>query len=139
MEPFRVRIAVRGYEVDPRGHLNQAVYVQYAEHVRWEQLAAAGISHDALIAAGIGPVVLETTIRYLAELLVGDEVDVTCEFEWAGSRTFRIRQDFLRPDGTGVAELTSVGGMLDLSQRRLVPDPADRLRTLASEPTRLGL
>lgn len=26
--PFQVRIAVRGYEVDAQGHLNQAVYLQ---------------------------------------------------------------------------------------------------------------
>jgi acyl-CoA thioester hydrolase len=138
MEPFRVRVAVRGYEVDPRGHLNQAVYVQYAEHARWELLAAAGISHDALAAAGIGPVVLETRIQYLAELLVGDEVDVTCEFVWGGGKTFRVRQDFLRPDGTRVAKLTAVGGILDLARRRLVEEPGNRLGALATEPARLG-
>lgn len=139
MEPFRVRIAVRGYEVDPRGHLNQAVYVQYAEHVRWELLAAAGISHDALLEAGIGPVVLETTIRYLAELRVGNQVDVSCEFVWAGGKTFQVRQEFVRPDGTRAAELTSVGGILDLSRRRLVEEPGERLGAVATEPARLGL
>jgi acyl-CoA thioester hydrolase len=144
VEPFRVRITVRGYELDPQGHVNQAVYLQYAEHARWECLRGAGVTVDRLISHGIGPVALENTIRYLAELRGGDEVDVGCEFEWAGpagarARTFRVTQDFRRPDGTPVAELTGVAGMLDLTGRRLVTDPAARLRSIASSPERLGL
>lgn len=42
-QPFSVRIAVREYELDTRGHLNQAVYLQYGEHALWEVLLAAGI------------------------------------------------------------------------------------------------
>lgn len=139
MEPFRVRIAVRGYELDPQGHVNQAVYLQYAEHARWELLRAAGIGPDTLLAAGVGPAALENTIRYRAELRGGDEVDVGCEFQWSTRRTFRVDQEFRRPDGTLVAELTGVAGMLDLARRKLVADPAEQLRALASVPEVLGL
>jgi len=138
MEPFRVRVGVRGYELDPQGHVNQAVYLQYAEHARWEHLLATGITQQALAVAGVGPVVLESTIRYLAELRHGDEVDVTCEFTWSGGKTFRIHQDLLRPDGTQVAEITAVAGVLDLTRRRLVEDPLGRLRSLATAPELLG-
>lgn len=139
MEPFRVRVAVRGYEVDPRGHLNQAVYLQYAEHARWECLRAAGISHDAMLATGVGPAALENHIRYLAELRVGDEVEVTVEFEWGVRKAFRIRQEFCKPDGTLAAELTGVGGLLDLTERRLLADPVGFFRKLARDPSVLGL
>lgn len=40
---FSVDVTVRGYELDTQGHLNQAVYLQYAEHARWELLRAAGL------------------------------------------------------------------------------------------------
>jgi acyl-CoA thioester hydrolase len=139
MEPFRVRVTVRGYEIDARGHLNQAVYLQYAEHARWECLCAAGIPHDALTANGVGPAALENTIRYRAELHAGDEVDVSCQFEWGGGKTFRVVQDFVRPEGIVAAELRGVAGMLDLQRRRLVDDPAGHLRALATEPALLGL
>ncbi|WP_446220376.1 acyl-CoA thioesterase [Micromonospora sp. IBHARD004] len=138
-QPFRVRIAVRGYELDIQGHVNQAVYLQYAEHARWECLRAAGLHPDALRAAGVGPVQLECTIRYLRELRAGDEVDVSCGFVWGGGRTFRMEQEYVRVDGTPVAQLTGVGGVLDLQTRRLVADPAERFRSLASSPTHLGL
>jgi acyl-CoA thioester hydrolase len=136
---FRVQIIVRGYELDTQGHLNQAVYLQYAEHARWEYLRTAGISQAALIASGVGPVQLEATVRYLRELRGGDEVDVSCTFVWGSGKTFRVQQDYVRADGTRIAELTGVAGMLDLRARRLVPDPAERFRLLASTPAVLGL
>ncbi|HEV7896823.1 MAG TPA: acyl-CoA thioesterase [Planosporangium sp.] len=137
--PFSVRIAVRGYELDTQGHLNSAVYHQYAEHARWEYLKAGGVTVDKLLRSGVGPVQLEATIKFLRELRGGDEVDVTCEFVWSEGKTFRFEQEFVRPDGTRCASLTSVGGMLDLTERRLVADPGGHLRGLADDPAVFGL
>jgi acyl-CoA thioester hydrolase len=139
VEPYLVRLAVRGYELDARGHVNHAVYLQWAEHARWECLHAAGISYDVLTSSGVGPAALENTIRYHAELRAGDEVDVSCQFEPLGTKTFQVVQRFTRPDGSLVAELTGVVGMLDLQQRRLIPDPLKHLAELATEPAVLGL
>jgi acyl-CoA thioester hydrolase len=133
-ELFQVRVGVRGYELDIQGHLNQAVYLQYAEHARWEFLRAAGVTPDRMQAARRGPVVLETTIRYRSELRAGDEVDVTCAFEWGGGKTFRLLQEFRKTDGTLAAEVTAVGGVLDLDARRLVADPGAELTKLADHP-----
>ncbi|MFI8192664.1 acyl-CoA thioesterase [Streptomyces sp. NPDC085946] len=138
-EPFSVPVTVRGYETDVQGHLNQAVYLNYAEHARWSLLRAAGISQSALIARGVGPVALETTIRYLRELLAGDEVEVTCAFEWGEGKTFRIHQTIRKADGTVAAEITAVGGLIDLTARKLVPRPRERFGELASDPAVFGL
>ncbi len=138
-EPFSVRVTVRGYETDVQGHLNQSVYINYAEHARWSLLQAAGISQAGLIGKGVGPVALETTIRYKRELLAGDEVDVTCAFEWSGGKTFRIEQIVRKTDGTVAAELTAVGGLLDLKERRMVANPQDYFKELATDPSLFGL
>ncbi|BCB75444.1 acyl-CoA thioesterase [Phytohabitans flavus] len=131
---FQVRVAVRGYELDIQGHLNQAVYLQYAEHARWEYLRAAGVTPAKLQASRSGPVVLETTIRYLSELRAGDEVDVSCAFEWGGGKTFKLHQEIRKTDGTLAAEVTAVGGVLDLDLRRLIADPGAHLRKIADNP-----
>jgi acyl-CoA thioester hydrolase len=136
---FSVRLKVRGYELDTQGHLNWAEYLHYAEHARWECLSAAGITQDALIASGFGPVVLEVSVRYKRELRGGDEVDVTCAFEFEGGKIFRIVQDFNRPDGRVAASLTSTSGLLDLAERKLAEDPAKHFRALAAAPEILGL
>ncbi|QHC32114.1 acyl-CoA thioesterase [Streptomyces sp. HF10] len=138
-EPFSVRVTVRGYETDVQGHLNQAVYLSYAEHARWSLLQAAGIGQTDLVRTGVGPVVLETTIRYLRELLAGDEVDVTCVFEWTSGKTFKVHQEMRKADGTLAAELCGVGGLLDLEQRKLVADPAGVFKQLAADPALFGL
>ncbi|SMF39741.1 thioesterase family protein [Streptomyces sp. Amel2xC10] len=138
-EPFSVRVTVRGYETDVQGHLNQSVYLNYAEHARWSLLHAAGITQAALHGRGVGPVALETTIRYRRELLAGDEVDVTCAFLWGEGKTFRIEQTIRKADGTVSAELTAVGGLLDLRERRLVADPREHFKELASDPGLFGL
>ncbi|MFF8997441.1 acyl-CoA thioesterase [Streptomyces achromogenes] len=138
-EPFSVRVTVRGYETDTQGHLNQAVYLNYAEHARWSMLQAAGISQAGLVGQGVGPVALETTIGFRRELLAGDEVDVTCAFEWGDGKTFRIRQEIRKTDGTLAAEVTAVGGIMNLTERKLVADPRALFKELATDPGLFGL
>ncbi|MER5562354.1 MULTISPECIES: thioesterase family protein [unclassified Streptomyces] len=140
MEPFTVRIVVRGYETDAQGHLNQSVYLQYAEHGRWCALEHGGIRQSDLLAKGVGPVTMETTIRYRRELRAGDEVDVSCAFAWGEGKSFRIEQTIRRvDDGTLAAEVTAVCGILDLAERKLVPDPRDVFLALASDTAVFGL
>ncbi|WP_369392908.1 acyl-CoA thioesterase [Streptomyces sp. CG1] len=138
-EPFSVRVSVRGYETDTQGHLNQSVYLNYAEHARWSLLQAAGIGQARLVARGVGPVSLETTIRYERELLAGDEVDVTCAFEWGGGKTFRILQEVRRTDGTVAARISAVVGLLDLKERKLLTDPREVFKQLATDLAVFGL
>lgn len=137
--PFAVGMSVRGYETDAQGHLHQSVYLQYAEHARWSLLRAAGIEQRDLLSRRWGPVVLETTVRYRQELRAGDRLMVTCTFEWGTGRTFRTRQHMLTDDGTIACEVSSVGGLLDLEDRRLLPDVPARFAELARDPRLLGL
>jgi acyl-CoA thioester hydrolase len=137
--PFSVDITVRGYELDVQGHLNQAVYLQYAEHVRWEALLAAGLSQDTLRKNGIGPALLSQTVTYVRELRGGDRAQVTCAFEYGSGKTFKAVHRIVKQDGTAAADVVGTVGLLDLSARRLLPDPAERLRTLADRPEVLDL
>lgn len=134
-----MRITVRGYETDAQGHLNQSVYLQYAEHARWLLLERAGIRQTELLELGAGPVALENTVRYRRELRAGDEVDVSCAFIFGGGKTFQVEQFLRLPDGSLAAEVRSVGAMLDLKERSLLPDPREPITKLAADPGLLGL
>ncbi|MGW1819859.1 acyl-CoA thioesterase [Streptomyces sp. NPDC002125] len=136
---YFVDITVRGYELDTQGHLNQAVYLQYAEHARWELLREAGVAQEKLLAHGIGPVQLEVTVKYLRELRGGDRVRVSCELSYGAKKTFGVRQRIVKEDGTVAAEIQGVGGILDLTARRLIADPAGRFASLADKPELLGI
>ncbi|WP_073264943.1 thioesterase family protein [Cryptosporangium aurantiacum] len=135
-----VRVEVRAYELDTQGHVTTAVYLQYADHARWSLLQAAGVDLDEVRRAGLGPVTLETMVRFRRELRLGHAVDVSCEFDWPGGRTGRVHQKLHRvDDGSLVAEVDSVGGLLDLGARRLVADPGEHWLRFARRPEMLGL
>jgi acyl-CoA thioester hydrolase len=138
-DTFAVRIAARGYEVDSNGHVAGTVLLQYAQHARWECLRAAGIDQDELLARGIGPVSLEESIRFHHEVRPGQDVDVSCTFVWSDGKTFRVEQELRRPDGTLTADVTNVGGLLNLEERRLISDPGAVWRSVAEAPDLLGL
>jgi len=126
---FAVTVTVRGYETDANGHVNHAVYHQYAEHGRTELFRVAGIDVPAMGAAGVGPVILESTVRFLAELRVGDEVEVALDVRFGAGKTFRMDAE-LRRGETVAATITGTMGLLDHASRRLVADPRGRLLAL---------
>ncbi|WP_435886399.1 thioesterase family protein [Streptomyces cyaneofuscatus] len=82
----------------------------------------------------MGPVQLEVTVKYRRELRGGEKVRVTCRFDYGTGKTFTLAQQVIKEDGTVAAEITGVAGVLDLTERRLVPDPQGRLAALAGNP-----
>lgn len=138
-DAFAVRITARGYETDANGHVAGTVLIQYGQHARWECMRAAGIDQSELLALGVGPVSLEDSIRFHHEVRAGEELEISCTFLWGEGKTFRVRQQLRRSDGTLTAEVTNVGGLMDLKQRRLVEDPGAVWRSIADTPELLGL
>jgi acyl-CoA thioester hydrolase len=136
---FHVTIPVRCDDIDANGHVRGPAYLAYADHARWACVQAAGVDPAELTAHRIGPVNLETTVRFHRELLPRGEVSVSCAFHWGTGKTSRVTQEFRTPDGTLVADVASVSGLLDLDRRRLLPDPGAYWRELAARPELLGL
>ncbi|GAA4422788.1 acyl-CoA thioesterase [Actinokineospora soli] len=120
---WSIRIPVRSYELDALGHVNQAVYHQYAEIARVEGFTVAGCGWESLIAAGTAPVLLSVTCDYRREIRAGESVDVSCEVKFGAGKTFRADSTITKLDGTVSAELTTVIGLMDLTARKLVDDP----------------
>lgn len=74
------KLRVRGYELDAFGHVNNAVYLQYAEEAKWDFFSGTGML-DVIRGKGLFPVILENNIRYIHELKMHDEVRI--ETEWS--------------------------------------------------------
>jgi YbgC/YbaW family acyl-CoA thioester hydrolase len=72
--PFSVDLVVRGYEMDLWGHVNNAVYLQWLEHARWE-MARAGDMTERF--EGLMPVVRSLQLDYDVETKLGDSLRVT--------------------------------------------------------------
>jgi acyl-CoA thioester hydrolase len=136
---FVVQVRVRSYELDWNDHVNHTVYHRYGEHARSEHFLAAGCRFTELARHGLGIVLLETNVRFLRELRLGDEVEIDSRPEFGTGRTFTMDHTMTRADGVVACEMTCRIGLIDATARRLVADPADRLREVATDPSVLGL
>jgi acyl-CoA thioester hydrolase len=139
MSIYRTDVTVRMFDCDAQGHLSGANYLNYSSHALWSCLRSAGIDIDKLIADGLGPVHLETKIRFVREFRAGDGIDLSCRLIFDGGKVYRVRSEFRDRNDEVHAEVESVCGLLDLTSRRLHPDPASEWRKRCQHPEVLGL
>ncbi|TFH75856.1 acyl-CoA thioesterase [Gammaproteobacteria bacterium LSUCC0112] len=76
---FKCRLAVRDYECDMQGVVNNSVYQNYLEHARHEFLKHKRLGFADLTRRGIIVVVVSAELNYLRSLRSGDAFDVTVE------------------------------------------------------------
>jgi acyl-CoA thioester hydrolase len=77
-----LRIEPRWTDLDPAGHVNNSVFLVYAEEVR------ARLLPQALPRAWQRVVVVHTAIDYHHPVLGSDSVEVTCAVESVGTSSF---------------------------------------------------
>lgn len=135
---FRIPIVVRSYELDALGHVNHAVYHQYAEVARMTGFRVAGCDWDALMAKRIAAALLSTTVNFRSELRADEEIEVTCQVKFGSGKSFNIESMIVKADGTVAAEVYCVMGLMDLDARKLVPDPRGVLEAHGFDPATLA-
>ena len=79
--PFEMELAVRDYECDIQGIVNNSVYQNYLEHVRHEYLKQLGIDFKEYAMKGINFVVFRIELDYKSPLSSGDKFTVSCRME----------------------------------------------------------
>ncbi|MBW8878941.1 MAG: thioesterase family protein [Acidobacteria bacterium] len=131
--PFSRTFQVRWGDMDLNAHMRNTAYLDTAVDVRMMYFAEQGFPLREFERLRLGPVVQRDELEYYRELHLLDAVTVTLELAGISSDAsrFRLRNDFLRPDGSLAARLITTGGWLDLGRRRLVAPP-EALATLLS-------
>jgi acyl-CoA thioester hydrolase len=138
MTGFRIPITVRSYELDALGHVNHAVYHQYAEVARMSGFAAAGCDWDGMSGDRVAPVLLSTTVNFRSELRANDRIEVTCRIKFGTGKTFDLEQLIIKADGTTAAEVSCIVGLMDLDARKLLTDPRAALEARGFDPAKLA-
>jgi len=72
---YQCDLEVRGYELDSFNHVNNAVYLNYYEHARWQILRETGII-DYFKNSGNFLVVIETNVKYIREIKLFDKLTI---------------------------------------------------------------
>ena len=73
---FTTELQVRGYELDGYGHVNNAVYLNYAEYARWCMIEQATGSQDYFKKNNCAPVLARVEVDYKAPLYLGDRFTI---------------------------------------------------------------
>lgn len=94
---FTLEIAVRDYELDSEGIVNNAIYLHYLEHTRHAFVKQEGIPFGSLTKDGLVPVVRRMEIDYRAPLRSGDVMLSRLWIERKGAR-FIFYQDIFKKD-----------------------------------------
>ena len=94
---FTLEIAVRDYELDSEGIVNNAVYLHYLEHTRHAFVKREGIPFGSLTRTGLVPVVHHMEIDYRLSLRSGDVMLSRLWIERNGPR-FIFHQDIFNKE-----------------------------------------
>lgn len=107
---------VRFSELDPYGHVNHAVYLDYMEIGRIEALKAVGVSLMDLKRAGFHLPVVDVTVSYRRPAMLDDRLTVTSALTELRAASARWEQRISRGD-VEIALATVRSAITDLDGR----------------------
>ena len=119
---------MRGYELDSNGHVNNAVYLNWAEEIAGLHAEAAGYGRSWTVERGGTWVVHHADITWRRPAVLGDEVEVTVRVESVrGARG--IRRTWIRrtSDNELLAELLVEWAWVRISDGRPARVPRELL------------
>jgi acyl-CoA thioester hydrolase len=103
---YSSRWRVRTYELDVNGHVNNAVYLNYAEQIATEHAEAAGFGRDWIVAQGGAWVVRRHEIVYHQPARYGEELKLTTRVdELRGARGRRLTTIVRVQDGVPITDV----------------------------------
>ena len=114
---FTLEIAVRDYELDSEGIVNNAIYLHYLEHTRHAFVKREGIPFGSLSREGLVPVVRRMEIDYRLSLHSGDVMLSRLWIERNGPR-FIFHQDIFNKE-TGELVVAAVVTIVCMENGRI--------------------
>ena len=136
-DPLRYseRWRVRNVELDSNGHVNNSVYLAWAEEIATRHAEAAGYGRAWSEARGGGWVIHRTEVTYHRPAVYNDEVEVSVEVDLIrGARG--VRSTWIRrvPDGELLAELWTEWAWVRLSDGRPARVPPELVELAKGRP-----
>ena len=119
-------------DMDFNAHMKNTAFLDKSADVRMMFFSENGFPMAEFSRLKLGPVIMKDEVEYQKEVGLLQEIRVTMAIAGLspdGSR-FQIRNEIFRSDEKLCARVTSTGGWLDLSARKLVAPPAALLSAL---------
>jgi len=112
-------------DMDFNAHMRNTAFLDKSADVRLMYFSEHGFPAGEFSRLRLGPVIMKDEVEYRKEVSLLQEITVTLAIAGHsddGSR-FILRNEICRMDGTRCASVTSWGGWLDLTARKLVSPP----------------
>ncbi len=120
--PGVLEMAVRDYELDMQGIVNNANYQHYFEHARHEYLRSLGLDFAAMHADGLDPVVYRIEIDYRRPLQSGERFLARLRVEREGRLKLVFHQEIIK---LGSGETAAAARVVVAMTRLGRPVPVD--------------
>jgi acyl-CoA thioester hydrolase len=125
---FKLEFAVRDYECDLAGMVNNASYLNYLEHARHEFLKSRDIDFAQLAQRGIYLVVIRIELDFLHSLRSGDKFYVGVNSERVSRLRFGFQQDIYRlPDDKPVLKAKVIGTAVNDNGKPILPKELEQI------------
>ena len=119
---YELELAVRDYECDMLGIVNNAVYQNYLEHARHELMHAAEVDFAKLVEEGKSPIVARVEIDYKYPLRSRDRFAVRINLHREGRFRFIFDQDIYRLPDEQLIIKARVTALLLQNGRPVIPE-----------------
>ncbi len=127
---FSIEMAVRDYECDIQGVVNNGVYMNYLEHARHEYLKHIGINFADYAKQGINLMVVRAELDYQFPLESGDKFKVSINLVRDSRVKFAFQQDIHRlPDEKLILKARIIGTAVNAKGRPEIPEQLDKFFT----------
>lgn len=111
--------------MDFNGHMGNTAYLDYCVDTRMAYFAANGFPVSEFQRLQFGPVIKTDHVEYFREIKLMENFKVT--FETSGlsenASRFRLVNTFFLEDGAISARVTTLGGFLSFTERKLIVPP----------------
>ncbi|MEM7206586.1 MAG: acyl-CoA thioesterase [Pseudomonadota bacterium] len=123
-------VVVTAEYIDDLGHMNHALGLRLFEFARDEWYAKAGLwegrpwSDDE----HLGTIVLNLNVNYRRECFLDEELTVSTEPLKRGRKSYVLKQEMRKADGTVALDLTTTCLIMDMRERKTIEIPASLAR-----------
>lgn len=117
--------------IDIMGHMNVMWYIHLFDYATRNLFASFGLGADYIERTGMGSFALESHIRYLVEVRLGELVTVRSRLMDRGDKTLHFMHFMVRErDAALSATIEVVGAHSDLTKRTIAPFTPEILEKL---------
>lgn len=123
-------LIIRENHLDTFGHMNNATYLQIFEDARWEWITQNGYDLYKIKETGLGPTLLEVTVRFMKELKLRTPVVIKSQIQSYEGKIMILKQWIESAGGVNHAEAIFTIALFDTQLRKLVPPTPEWLKAI---------